>query len=88
MGKFVLRVHPVKKSDSVVNHTTECRGCIYKVVYKCEVFLGILLEVREGQCLVQCLKLPFAIHELQELESDGMQFFMTLYTAMMAINPL
>ena len=58
MGKSVLHVCPFKKSDSGVNHTTEYRGCIYKVVYEGEVFLGIVLQVGEGQCLVRYLKLP------------------------------
>ena len=42
--------------------------------------LGIRLDVREGQCLVRCLKLSFGIHELQELESERKAIFHTVYS--------
>ena len=48
---------------------------------KGEVFLGIVLEVRDSQCLVRCSKRSFGIHELEELESErDADFFDTVYS--------
>ena len=44
-------------------------------------FLGIVLKVREGHWLVRCLKIPFGIQELQELESEQEAvFYHTVYS--------
>ena len=58
MGKFVLRVRPDKEMTQVPTVLQNIEG-IYIRLYTNygEVFLGIVLEVREGQCPVQCLKL-------------------------------
>ena len=49
---------------------------------------NLFFQPLEGQSLVWCLKRPFGIHELQELESTWDAVFTTLYTTMMTINPL
>ena len=52
-----------------------------RLYMRVKFFLGIVLELREGQCLVPCLKIPFGIQELQELESEQEAvFYDTVYS--------
>ena len=77
MGKSVLHVCPFKKSDSGVNHTTEYRGCIYKVVWGWS-FSGNSAASRGRSMPGSILKTS---HELQELESEqDAVFYNTVYS--------
>ena len=53
-----------------------------RVTYEGEIFIGKVLQVQGGEAKVQCLDLPFLLHEPSSLESeDAAEFYAEVFAS-------
>ena len=62
--------------------TNEIIGQWVRVKYEGEIFIGKVLGVEGGEAKVQCLELPFLLHEPSSLESvDAAELYSEVYAS-------